>query len=218
LGPGEAYDAALLRQLGAARTADPPDAQREQEIKAELLARYDAWLRPQVQARLRSFDPSGQAAAEVTNRVLLRLARALENKHEFGKAFWKVALDNFGYALKDFWRSADVGDPEAEPPEKRSPLPLQAAISVAAPDELGNSLIQEAMDLRAWLEGSSDEDIRLLGMKLFLNLSPQQIAERTGRSRAAVHTALSRALKRVRERLRAQGQRRGGKKSAGSVG
>jgi DNA-directed RNA polymerase specialized sigma24 family protein len=218
VGPREAYDAELLRQLGAARAADPPDAEREDEIKAELLARYDAWLRTQVEARLRSFDPSGQAAADVTNRVLLRLARALENKHDFGKAFWKVALDNVSYALKDFWRGSDVGDPEAKPPEERPPLSLEAAGGIAAPDELGNSLIQEAMDLREWLKGSSDDDIRLLGMKLFLNLSPVQIAERTGKSRGAVDTALSRALKRVRERVRASGQDTDGKKSAGSVG
>jgi DNA-directed RNA polymerase specialized sigma24 family protein len=218
LGPGEAYDAKLLRQLGAARAAEPPDAAREDEIRAELLARYDGWLRAQVEARLRSFDPSGQAAAEVTNRVLLRLARALENKHNFGKAFWKVALDNLGYALKDFWRGSDVGDPDAKPPEARSPLPLEAAGSITAPDELGKSLTQEAMDLREWLEGSSDDDIRLLGMKLFLNLSPLQIAERTGKSRGAVDTALSRALKRVRERVRGKDEDTNGKKSAGSVG
>lgn len=218
MGPGEAYDAQLLRQLGAARAADPSDVGRESEIKTELLARYDPWLRKQVEARLRSFDPSGQAAAEVTNRVLLRLARALENRHDFGKAFWKVALDNVGYALKDFWRGGDVGGHEAKPPEERPPLPLEAAVSIAAPDELGNSLTQEAMDLREWLEGSSDDDVRLLGMKLFLNLSPQQIAERTGKSRGAVDTAVSRALKRIRERLRAQDQGTHGKKSAGSVG
>jgi DNA-directed RNA polymerase specialized sigma24 family protein len=218
LGPGEAYDAELLRQLGAARAADPRDAGREDELKTELLARYDAWLRTQVEARLRSFDPSGQAAAEVTNRVLVRLARALENKHDFGKAFWKVALDNVGYALKDFWRGSDVGDPDARPPEERPPLPLDAAGGIAAPDELGNSLTQEAMDLREWLEGSSDDDIRLLGMKLFLNLSPLQIAERTGKSRGAVDTAVSRALKRVGERLRTQDHGTDGKKSAGSVG
>lgn len=194
---------------------DPPDAEREIAIKAALLARYDAWLRPQVEARLRSFDPSGQSAAEVTNWVLLRLARALDNKHDFGKAFWKVALDNLAYALKDFWRS--VGDPEAKPSSKR-PLSLEAAATVAAPDELGNSLVQEAMDLREWLEGSSDDDIRLLGMKLFLNLSPQQIAERTGKLRGAVDTALSRALKRVRERLQPQEVGDGCKKSAGSGG
>lgn len=189
----------LLRALTRAR--EDGDGDRERGLMAELLSIFNAWLRPQAEARFYSADPSGEAAADVVNRTLKRIADMLARKLSFNKALWQVALDNFEWEVTDYWRrqarmqerpedpaGLDPVDPDLRPGEQDRP-----------------SLVEEAMALRRQLEGSSDADIRLLGLRFLHGLGPQQIADQLGMTRAAVDTALSRAVQRVRERRSAAG-------------
>lgn len=188
-------DEGLLRQLRRAREASPPDSRREIEVEAQLLARYDPWLQ-----RIAEGKVGVEAAGEIVNRTLESLARRLRRDLDLPKELWRIALDHLDGDIKDYWRVAyrvrerepvsldhPDGVPQVRPEEKTRP----------AEDE---TLTAEAVELREDLTGSSDSDIRLLGLRLFAGLSPQQIADQLGKSRPAIDTALSRAVAKVRAR------------------
>lgn len=181
-------DDELLRQLRSARETSPQDFRRQASIEAQLLARYDAWLR-----RIAESKVGSDAADEVVNRTLESIAKRLQGDLDFPKALWRIALDSLDGDVKDHWRAWYRQ-------RKREPVSLNhgATVPEAAAEEL--TLATEAVELRERLLGSSDADIQLLGLRLFAGLSPQQIADQLGKSRGAVDTALSRAVAKVRER------------------
>lgn len=186
-GPGLGDDE-LLRQLRRARENDPPDLRRQTDIQAQLLARYDAWLR-----RIAESKVGSEAAGDVVNRTLESIANRLQGDLDFPKKLWQIALDSLEGDIKDHWRVWYRR-------RRRETVSLDHEATIPEPTAEDATLATEAIELRERLTGSSDADIQLLGLRLFAGLSPQQIADQRGKSRGAVDTALSRAVAKVRER------------------
>ncbi len=185
--PGHSDDE-LLRQLRRARETDPQDLHRQAAIEAQLLARYDAWLRPIAESKV-----GIEATGDIVNRTLESIAKRLQGDLEFPKELWRIALDSLEGDIKDHWRVWYRR-------RRREPVSLDHETDIPEPDAEDETLSAEAVTFRELLTGSSDADIQLLGLRLFAGLSPQQIADRLGKKRGAVDTALSRAVAKVRER------------------
>ncbi len=181
-------DEQLLGRLRRARNADPPDRRAEIEVEAQLLARYDAWLRRVVAARV-----GPEAGDEVVNRALESIARRLRGDLDLPKELWRIALDYLEGDIKDHWRASYRR-------RKRETVLVDPAEGVPEPSAEDQTLTAEAVAFREFLTGSSDPDIQLLGLRLFAGLSPQMIADQCKKTRGAVDTALSRAIAKVRER------------------
>lgn len=181
-------DEQLLRRLRRARGADPPDRRAEIEVEAQLLARYDAWLRRVAAARV-----GPESGDEVVNRTLESIARRLGRDLDLPKELWRIGLDYLEGDIKDHWR-ASYGR------RTRETVSLDHEAVVPERGVEDETLTAEAVAFREFLTGSSDPDIQLLGLRLFAGLSPQKIADQSKKTRGAVDTALSRAIAKVRER------------------
>jgi len=96
--PGHSDDE-LLRQLRRARETDPQDLHRQAAIEAQLLARYDAWLRPIAESKV-----GIEATGDIVNRTLESIAKRLQGDLEFPKELWRIALDSLEGDIKDHWR------------------------------------------------------------------------------------------------------------------
>jgi RNA polymerase sigma factor (sigma-70 family) len=185
-------DAKLLRQLADARTPGREDPLRARNIEAQLLGGYWGWTKGIVRGKLRGVNDPDHDAEEITQDVLRRLHVALLKRQAFGKPFFKVVLDNIGWALMDHWKAparqdeSDPADLDALPPQSRAP-------------ELLPSLAEQARDVDARLEGLSERDRRIVTERLYVGRTPEEVAELLGVSREACDTAFSRAVARLRE-------------------
>lgn len=178
----------LLRRLRSAREAGASDRRTEIALEAQLLARYDAWLRRVASTRVES-----DAIDEVVNRTLESMARRLQRDLDLPKELWRIALDHLEGDIKDHWRAAYRR-------REREPVSLDHDAVVPEAGAEDESLVAEAVEFREFLNGSSDPDIKLLSLRLFSGLSPQKIADELDRTRGSVDTALSRAITKVRAR------------------
>src|SRR5688572_12590813 len=95
----EARDERHLAQLREALAGGDPFAIRA--AQGRLLEPYWNYSYAIVFRSISGVRNREAEAEDLAEEVLLRLVRALGNRQEFGKAFWKVALDNIRWVLSD---------------------------------------------------------------------------------------------------------------------
>jgi RNA polymerase sigma factor (sigma-70 family) len=191
-------DAKLLRQLADALTPERENLLRARRLEGQLLGGYWGWTKGIIRGELARLprsvginDPEHDAE-EITQDVLRRLHVALRNRQTFDKPFWKVVLDNIEWALKDFLKAPARRD-QSDPTDLEL-LPAEARHQEALP-----SLIAQARDLNARLQGVSDRDRQIVTERLYVGRRPEEVAELLGVSRGTCDTVYSRAVARLRE-------------------
>ncbi|HUY58504.1 MAG TPA: sigma-70 family RNA polymerase sigma factor [Solirubrobacteraceae bacterium] len=189
--PDAARDERSLRTLRAARASGDSAAGRE--ALARLLEPYWGWARSIAYAKIRGVPGRQAEADEIAQELVGRLVKALNKKLEFDAPFHIVAAKNLTWAINDYWRrrareKAHPLDP-AEMPEDRD---TDGVVEEAT------SATEQARAFDAYLDGLSQRERELVTERIFLDMTPVQIAARHGMSRAAVDTALHRALAKIR--------------------
>ncbi|HYC82766.1 MAG TPA: sigma-70 family RNA polymerase sigma factor [Solirubrobacterales bacterium] len=188
--PTEARDERLLRLARRARADD--DAAAEREAIARLLEPYWVWARTIAYGRIEGVDDPGTDAEEIAQELMGRLVLMLARKLEFDSPFRAVASVNLDYAIKDYWRRSGRARSRAVDPEELAEVEDQPG----APGEGENIDL-----LRPYFAGLNERERRLAHDRFVLDLSPSEIAARHGMKRGAVDTAMSRILKKMREKV-----------------
>lgn len=188
--PIDARDERFLREARRARAAG--DAAGEREAISRLLEPYWQWGRTIAYGRIEGVDDPATDAEEIAQELMRRLVLLLARKLEFDTSFRVVASANLDYAVKDYWRRAGRARSKAVDPDELAEVEAQPG----APGEGEN-----VDSLRPYFDGLSERERRLAHDRFVLDLSPTEIAERHGMKRGAVDTAMSRILKKMRERV-----------------
>ncbi len=191
--PDAARDEINLQALRDARNAR--DVAGERDALARLLAPYSLWGRSIAYAKINGVPNRSADADEIAQELMSRLVKALNAKLDFEMPFHVVAAKNLVWAIRDYWRGSDA--------EKAFPLDPHniAADEAIAPttDEAVISPTDQARAFGPYLDGLSERDRELVIERIFLDMTPGQIASRHGMSRGAVDTAMHRLLHRLRE-------------------
>lgn len=180
-------DAKLLRALAEARRTGRENPFRARDVEAQLLGSYVVFIENIARGRLDGVEDPARDAEEITNDVLRRLTKALRNKQQFDKPFWRVVLDNLDWAVRDCWKA------------RRRQVDTEAFDDTTVVPEAPPSLLDDARAFAARLDGASERDHRILVERFYVGRSPTEIAELLGISREACDTACSRALARLRQ-------------------
>ena len=191
-------DATLLGQLADALAPGSENLLRARRLEGQLLDGYVGWIKGIVRGNLGRlpkrvvvYDPEHEAE-EITGDVIRRLHVALVKRQTFDKPFFKVVLDNIDWAFKDFLKSSARRD-ESDPTDLDT---LSAPSRAPGPQP---SLVDQARDFSARLEGLSERDRRIVTERLYVGRTPEEVAELLGVSRETCDTAYSRAVARLRE-------------------
>lgn len=188
--PTDARDDLYLRQARAARAAG--DRTGEGEAISHLIKPYWHWGRTIAYGRIGGVDDPAADAEEIVQELMRRLVLLLARKLEFDTPFRAVASVNLDYAIKDYWRRAARTKSRAVDPDDLAEVEAEPG----APEAM------EALDtLAPYLDGLSERERELAHDRFVLDLSPSEIAERHGIKRGAVDTAMSRLLKKMREKV-----------------
>ena len=187
-----ARDERNLRSLRVARASG--DSAAERDALARLLEPYWGWARSIAYAKIRGVPNRQAAADEIAQELVGRLVKALNKKLEFDAPFHLVAAKNLTWAINDYWRRR----------AREKAYPLDPAEMPGDRDTHGvveetTSTTEQARGFDAYLDGLSLRDRELVTERIFLDMTPVQIASRHGMSRAAVDTALHRALAKIRQ-------------------
>ena len=130
-----------------------------------------------------------QAAAEVVQRVFLRLASELDAGKSYRVPFRVVVWSVVNWTVRGYEWTAKEG---AALPEEWD---------VPAPDE--HEAWEAEHDLGTWIADLPDRERDVLALLHREGLSPAQVAERLGIKRNAVDQAAHRGHRKVAEKLRA---------------
>jgi RNA polymerase sigma factor (sigma-70 family) len=188
--PNDARDERFLREARRARAGG--DVAAEREAISRLLGPYWDWARSIAYGRIEGVDDPATDAEEIAQELMRRLVLLLERKLEFGTSFRVVASANLGYAVKDYWRRSTRARSQAVDPGELA----EVAAQPGAPEE------GEHVDsLRPYFAELNERDRSLAHDRFVLDLPPSEIAARHGMKRGAVDTAMSRILKKMRERV-----------------
>lgn len=184
---GELRNQRHLRALAAARTSG--DVAGEKVAMAELLAPYWKWTRSIAYARLRGVSNRSAGADEIAQEVMIRMVKTLSGKTNFNGPFQAVVAENLRWAVNDFWRQqkAELASP-SDPAEIPEPW---------AEDRPSDRWEADAFD--SYLIGLSERDQALLKNRILGDMSVAEIASHHRISEPAVHTALHRGLRKIRE-------------------
>ncbi|HWX95357.1 MAG TPA: sigma-70 family RNA polymerase sigma factor [Solirubrobacteraceae bacterium] len=191
--PDAARDEANLQALRDARNAG--DVAGERDALARLLAPYWLWGRSIAYAKINGVPNRAADAEEIAQELMRRLVKALNAKLDFQTAFHVVAAKNLGWAIRDYWRAR--GSEKAFPldphtiAEDEAIAPTSEDAAIAIPDQ--------ARAFGPYLDGLSARDRELVIERIFLDITPAQIANRHGMSRGALDTAMHRLLSRLRQ-------------------
>lgn len=185
-------DAKRLRNLGLSRTPGYEEPLRERAIIAEIVASYWTWTRNIARGKLGGLQDPDHAADDVTQRTMRKLAKALENKHDFNKPLRRVVLDNIKYAKADYFRA--LGASDRTPPVDLDDIPPDRDPPEALPSEE-----EQARAFAARLDGLLERDRRIAIERFWVGRPPEEIAALLGISRNAVDVATHRAIQRLRD-------------------
>jgi RNA polymerase sigma factor (sigma-70 family) len=188
--PIDARDERFLKEARRARAAG--DGAAEREAISRLLEPYSDWARSIAYGRIDGVDDPATDAEEIAQELMRRLVLLLARKLEFDISFRAVASVNLNYAIKDYWRRSGRARSKAVDPDELAEVEAQPG----APGEAEN-----IDSLRPYFEGLGERERRLAHDRFVLDLSPSEIAERHGMKRGAVDTAMSRILKKMREKV-----------------
>jgi len=186
--PDAARDEVHLQTVRDARAAGDLHAARE--AMGRLLGPYWHWARLVAYAKLERVPNRDADARDVAQNVTERLVKTLNKKLNFTGPFHVVAAMNLKWAIDDYWRDrygeqAVPHDP-AELPDDRD--------SGADPE----SAQQQAAAFEPYLAALNERERGLVIERIFLDMTPTQIATRHDISREAVDTAVHRAFKKLR--------------------
>jgi len=189
--PDAARDERNLRALRAARASGGSAAERE--ALARLLEPYWGWARSIAYAKIHGVPNRQADADEIAQELIGRLVKALNTKLEFDAPFHIVTAKNLTWTIADYWRRR--GREEAHP---LGPAEMPEDPDTHEEVEETASTTEQARAFGAYLEGLSERERELVTERIFLDMTPAQIAARHGMSRPAVDTALHRALAKIR--------------------
>ncbi len=184
----EERDERNLKALRDARASGTLAAQ--QDALARLLDPYWGWGRSIAYGKIKGVPNRHSDAEEIAQELIRRLVKALENKLEFAQPFHVVAAKNLGWAIKDYWRRKYGEEAFAMDPQE---MPDDLGASAGTP-----SVADQANTFGPYLNGLSERERELVIERIFLDMTPEEIASRHGMSRGAVDTALHRSLKKLR--------------------
>ncbi len=157
---------------------------------ADLLDPYRQVTRNIAYGRLEGVPNRAEEATRIAQDVMARVIAALNKRLHFPMPFHVVVAANREYALKDFWREflgeeATTHDPNDLP-------------DLAGAGQPGPNAFEQARVFEAYLEGLTQLERDLVIERIFLDMTPQQSADKRGRKRNAVDQAYHRAVKKLR--------------------
>lgn len=176
----------------ARRARAAADAAAEREAISRLLEPYSEWALRVARARIEGVDDPRNDAEEIAQELMRRLVLLLDRKLELDASFRAVAATNLDWAVKDYWRRSGRARSKAVDPDELAEVEDRPG----APGER-----ESADSLRPYFDGLSERERRLAHDRFVLDLSPSEIAARHGMKRGAVDTAMSRILKKMREKV-----------------
>jgi DNA-directed RNA polymerase specialized sigma24 family protein len=121
---------------------------------------------------------------------MARVIAALNKRLDFPMPFHVVVAANREYALKDFWREF-----LAEKATTHDPTDLPDLAGAGQPDP---NAFEQARVFEPYLNGLTELERDLVIERIFLDMSPQQSADKRGIKRNAVDQAYHRAVKKLR--------------------
>lgn len=189
--PDEARDEAQLKALAMARAVGDIAALRE--AMGLLIGPYWEYARGIAFSRLASSQNREQDAEEVAAAVSSRLVKALNDKTDFGKPFWKVAYDNLEWELGDYFRARAKNKSSPHDPAKLPTLDHRNTEQASPVTET------QVRDFRSYLDILGELDRQIITERILFDLSPEQIAANHNMTVGNVYTRLSRALRQLRE-------------------
>lgn len=191
--PDAARDETNLQAMRDARTAG--DLAGERDGLARLLAPYWVWGRSIAYAKINGVPNRAADAEEIAQELMRRLVKALNAKLDFQTAFHVVAAKNLEWAVRDYWRGR--GNEKAFPLDPHA-IAEDEAIAPTTEDA-AIAITDQGRVFGPYLNGLSARDRELVIERIFLDMTPAQIAARHGMSRGALDTAMHRVLSRLRQ-------------------
>jgi DNA-directed RNA polymerase specialized sigma24 family protein len=186
--PDEERDQRHLEALRSARAAGDEFAARR--ALADLVHPYHQVTRNSAYGRLEGVPNRSEEATRIAQDVMVRVVAALNKRLDFSMPFHVVVGANREFALKDFWKEY-LGEP-ARPHE---PTELVDLVGAAEP---GPTDFEQAHALEPYLGGLTDLERELVIERIFLDMKPQQSADKRAMKRNAVDQAYHRAGKKLR--------------------
>lgn len=186
--PDAARDELHLQAVRDARAAGDLHAARE--AMGQLLGPYWDWARLVAYAKLDQIPNRDADARDVAQSLIERLVKTLNKKLTFTGPFHVVATMNLKWAIDDYWRDrygeqAVPHDPGELPDDRDT-------------DARPESAWQQAVAFEPYLAALNERERELVIERIFLDMTPTQIATRHDMSREAVDTAVHRAFKKLR--------------------
>lgn len=156
----------------------------------QLLGPYWDWARLVAYAKLERVPNRDADARDVAQNLIERLVKTLDKKLTFTGPFHVVAAMNLKWAIDDYWRDrygeqAVPHDPGELPDDRDA-------------DARPESARQQAAAFEPYLAALNERERDLVIERIFLDMTPTQIATRHDMSREAVDTAVHRAFKKLR--------------------
>ena len=186
--PDAARDERNLQALRDARAEDDDFAARS--ALADLLDPYRQVTRSIAYGRLEGVPNRADEATRVAQDVMVRVIAALNKHLDFPMPFHIVVGVNREFALKDFWREY-LG----EKATARDPIELPDLAGAVQPDP---NVFEQARIFEPYLAGLTSLERDLVVERIFLDMTPQQSADKRGMKRNAVDQAYHRAGKKLR--------------------
>ncbi len=196
--PDAARDETNLQALREARNAG--NVTGERDALAGLLAPYAQWGHSIAYAKINGVPNRSADADEIAQELMSRLVKALNKTLDFESPFYVVAAKNLEWAILDYWRASVSEEAFPLDPSKIvDDVDTNGEVMVPATDEAVISVTGQAQAFGPYLDGLSERDRELVIERIFLDMTPMQIAARHGMSRGAVDTAMHRLLNRLRQ-------------------
>jgi DNA-directed RNA polymerase specialized sigma24 family protein len=186
--PDEQRDQGHLGALRAARAAGDEFAARK--ALADLVDPYRQVTRNIAYGRLEGVPNRSEEATRIAQDVMVRVVAALNKRLNFPMPFHVVVAANREFALKDFWEEY-LG-------EQARPYEPTELVDLAGAAEPGPTDFEQARVFEPYLEGLTTLERELVIERIFLDMTPQQSADKRGMKRNAVDQAYHRAVKKLR--------------------
>jgi RNA polymerase sigma factor (sigma-70 family) len=204
--PDAARDATNLQALRDARGAG--NVTGERDALARLLAPYAQWGQSIAYAKINGVPNRSADADEIAQELMSRLVKMLNEKLDFERPFHVVAAKNLEWAILDYWRAS--GSEAAFPLDPNTiadGIGTDDEVITPTTDEAAISASDQAQAFGPYLDGLSERDRELVIERIFLDMTPAQIAARHGMSRGAADTAMHRVLNKLRQSPQLDGVR-----------
>jgi RNA polymerase sigma factor (sigma-70 family) len=194
--PDDDRDERVLRELARERARGPEGESAVRRFSDQLLRPYFGWARRVVAWQLDDPDLD-----DIANRILKRLDDAITNG--LHKPLRNTAYDCIESEIKDFFKRRRKTKPEVA--YDASQLPEHHPEDDAGklmPGQFGAPpLADQAGAFRRIVEQLPERDRRIVTERLFIGRTPEEIAADLDMTRAALDTAYSRALTKLRKAM-----------------